>query len=54
MAYSLPPFDFIVDIVLYPGTVARGCVVDVSRDGDTYEKVAWKDKKCFRVVEKMS
>ena len=33
---------YIVDIVWYPGTVAKGCVVDVSRDGDTCEKVAWK------------
>ena len=38
------PTKTIVDIVRYPGTVARGCVVDVSRDGDTCEKVAWKTR----------
>ena len=36
--------DIVVDIVWYPGTVAKGCVVDVSRDGDTCEKVAWKTR----------
>ena len=34
----------VVDIVRYPGAVARGCVVDVGRDGDTCEKVAWKTR----------
>ena len=26
---------------IYPDTMARGCIVDVSRGGDTCESVAW-------------